>query len=40
MARRKIIPGATWYSKLIGIIVFTLLGIIMILAGFKIYNIL
>jgi len=40
MARRKIIPGAPWYSKLIGIIIFTLMGVIMILAGFKIYGIL
>jgi hypothetical protein len=40
MAKSKVIPGAPWYSKLIVIIVFTLLGIIMILAEFKIYNIL
>ncbi|HZY38367.1 MAG TPA: hypothetical protein VFE53_17035 [Mucilaginibacter sp.] len=38
MAKSKIIPGATWYSKLVGIIIFTLLGIIMILAGFKVYS--
>ena len=38
MTRKNEIPAATWYSKLLGIILFIILGIIMIIAGVKVYS--
>lgn len=40
MTTKNEIPSATWYSKVLGIIFFTILGIVMIIAGFKIYSLL